>query len=75
MKNKNLVVKLLLSSIFFVLLTLIELLFKYFKVLDDQSTFDIIIRALLSAILYFSILFFWLKRKMKKAEQIELLVK
>lgn len=72
MNNKKLAKKLLLlSTIFFVLLTLIELLFKYFKILDvDQATFgDIIIRALLSAIIYFLILFFWQKRKTKSQSE------
>jgi len=72
MKNKKLVIKLLFASLaFFVLVVLIEFLFKYFRILDvDKSTFgDITIRALLSSILWFFILYFWLRRKMKKQSQ------
>jgi len=70
--NKNIIIKLLLSSaIFFVLLTLIELLFKYFKILDtDKSTVSDIIRiAIISTVLWFFFMFFWIKRRLKKQNQ------
>jgi len=72
MNNKKLIVKLLLSSLVFFGITILgELLFKYFKILDtDKSTvYDIIRQAVITTILWFLFMFFWIKRELKKQNQ------
>jgi hypothetical protein len=69
MKNKNLVVKLLISAgIVFILLTLFGFLFNEFDILND-TVWGILRKSIIIAILWFFFMFFWIKRKMKKQNQ------
>ena len=67
MKNDNTFkTRLLISSIFFSFIFFsIQLLLKYFKLIDYDIWPAIVIQSITSAVIWFFLMFYWMKRKFK----------